>query len=311
MIVLESREPLEHIPLGGSVGVIYLAIGARFIAEARVSAESVRRALPGVPIVLFTDRVPEIRDGFKAIIQLPAPHPRAHINKLVAMMQSPFEKTLLLDTDTYVCADISDLFAILERFDIALTHERPYRDDFPASSGVPDAFVEFNQGVIAFRRSYKVQDALKESLSWAEKLDARYDQPPLRLALFHSEVRIATLPLEYNCRFASYGYLSGVVRILHGRLPNRHMRSEDFERVARTLNLVTVPRVFLIGAVFAMSKNALLGRVYWTRTLIGRLYRPHIALSGYALSSIRNGIREEGLGRWLLRMAKRAFWIEQ
>ena len=178
MIVLESRERLEHIPLGGSVGVIYLAIGARFIAEARVSAESVRRALPGVPIALFTDRVPEIHDGFNAIIQLSAPHPRAHINKLVAMMQSPFEKTLLLDTDTYVCADISDLFAILERFDIALTHERPYRDDFPASSGVPDAFVEFNQGVIAFRRSYKVQDALKESLSWAEKLDARYDQPP-------------------------------------------------------------------------------------------------------------------------------------
>ena len=85
------------------------------------------------------------------------------------MMQSPFEKTLLLDTDTYVCADISDLFAILERFDIAMTHERPYRDDFPASSGVPDAFVEFNQGVIAFRRSYEVQDALKESLSWTEK----------------------------------------------------------------------------------------------------------------------------------------------
>ena len=56
---------------------------------------------------------------------------------------------------------------------------------------------------------------------------------------------------------------------------------------------MTVPRVFLIGAVFAMSKNALLGRVYSTRTLIGRLYRPHVALSGYALSSIRNGIREE------------------
>jgi hypothetical protein len=85
MIVLESRERLEHILLGGSVGVIYLAIGARFIAEARVSAESVRRVLPEVPIVLFTDRVPEIRDGFNAIIQLSAPHPKAHINKLVAM----------------------------------------------------------------------------------------------------------------------------------------------------------------------------------------------------------------------------------
>ena len=311
MIGLEHKERTVHIQRDRSVGVIYVAIGARFIAEARLSAESVRRLLPEVPILLFTDRVPEIRRGFDEIIQLSAPHPRAHINKLIAMMQSPFERTLLLDTDTYVCAGISDLFAILERFDIAMTLERPYQDDFPASSGVPDAFVEFNQGVIAFRRSYEVQDALKESLSWTERLDARYDQPPLRLALFHSEVRIATLPLEYNCRFANYGYLSGEVRILHGRLPNRQMRNQDFERVARTLNLVTVPRVFLIGAVFAMSKSTLMGRVYWKRTLIGRLYRPHIALLGYALSSLRNGIREEGLGRWLLRMAKRAFRIEQ
>jgi hypothetical protein len=93
-----------------------------------------------VPILLFTDRVPEIRRGLDEIIQLSAPHPRAHINKLIAMMQSPFETTLLLDTDTYVCAGISDLFAILERFDIAMTLERPYRDDFPASSGVSVAF---------------------------------------------------------------------------------------------------------------------------------------------------------------------------
>jgi hypothetical protein len=310
-MISNGKDRVEHTPLDGSAGVIYVAIGARFVAEARLSAESVRRVLPEVPILLFTDRFPESRSGFDEIIKLSTPHPKPHINKLIAMMESPFKKTLLLDTDTYVCADISDLFAILDRFDIAMTLERPYRDDFPANSGVPNAFVEFNQGVIAFRRSNAVQEALKESLSWTERLDARYDQPPLRLALFHSEVRIATLPLEFNCRFANYGYLSGVVRILHGRLPNRRMRNQDFERVASTLNLVTVPRVFLIGAVFAMSKNTLIGRVYWTRTPIGRLYRPYLALLGYALLSLRNGIREEGLGGWLLRMASRAFRIEK
>jgi hypothetical protein len=292
--------------LDRSVGIVYVAIGPRFVAEASLSAESVRRYLPGVPILLFTDQPAKIQHGFDAIIPLFAPHPRAHINKVIAMTQSPFEKTLLLDTDTYVCAEISGLFALLDRFDIAMTQERPYRDEFPAGSGVPDAFVEFNQGVIAFRRSYEVQEALKESLSWTEKLDARYDQPPLRLALFHSKARIATLPLEYNCRFASYGYLSGPVRILHGRLPNRSMRSQDFERVASTLNRVTVPRVFLIGAVFAMSKNRLLGRVYWTRTLVGHIYLPYIALLDYAFVSLRGGIRQEGLGNWLRRMAKRA-----
>ena len=65
MIGLEHKERTVHIQRARSVGVIYVAIGARFIAEARVSAESVRGFLPEVPIVLFTDRVPENRRGFR------------------------------------------------------------------------------------------------------------------------------------------------------------------------------------------------------------------------------------------------------
>jgi hypothetical protein len=313
---VEDSGRLEQIPPSRPIGVIYVAIGARFVPEARLSAESVRRFLPGVPILLLTDQALEVRDGFDEIIRLSAPHPKAHINKLIAMTQSPFDKTLLLDTDTYVCADISDLFAVLDRFDIAMTHDRSYRDDFPADSGVADAFVEFNQGVIAFRRCCAVQEALNDSLIWTESLHERSglytrDQKPLRIALYHSQVRIATLPLEYNCRFASYGYLNGLVRILHGRLPNGHMRTQDFDRVAHTLNRVTVPRVFIVGAVFAMTESSLLGRFYWTRTLVGQLYRPKIMLLDYALASLRNGMRDEGLANWLGRMAKRVLGLRR
>ncbi len=316
MMEMGDQDRPQPIQPDRSVGIIYVAIGARFVPEASLSAKSVRRFLPDVPILLFTDQAPEINGGFDEIIQLSAPHPRAHINKLIAMTQSPFEKTLLLDTDTYVCADISDLFAMLDRFDIAMTQDRAYRDDFPTNTGVPDAFVEFNHGVIAFRRSFAVREALKESLRWTERLRTcsgvyPFDQAPLRIALFHSEVRIATLPLEYNCRFASYGYLNGVVRILHGRLPNSHMRTQDFDRIARTLNRVTVPRVFLVGAMFAMTGSSLLGRFYWTRTLVGHLYRPHLVLLGYALASLRNGMRDEGLARWLQRMAKRVLGLRE
>jgi hypothetical protein len=312
MMAQQEKERGEHMRLDRSVGVIYVAIGARFVPEAILSANSVRRFLPDVPILLFTDQAIEVAQGFDEIVQVAAPHPQAHINKLIAMTQSPFEKTLFLDTDTYVCADISDLFAILKRFDIAMSQERAYRDIFPANTGVPDAFVAFNQGVIAFKRSDAVREALQEALRWTERLHASsgvypYDQAPSRIALFHSTVRIATLPLEYNCRFANYGYLTGVVRILHGRLPKAAMRTEDFDRVARTLNRATVARVFIAGAVFALTKKSLLGRVYWTRTLIGRLYRPSIVLLGYAVASLRNAKRNEVLASWLRRMAKRLF----
>jgi hypothetical protein len=308
----QKDDPPAHLRPGSPVGVIYAAIGARFVREARLSAESVRRFLPSVPILLFTDQTIEARDGFDEVVRLSEPHPRAHINKLIAMMQSPFEKTLLLDTDTYVCAHISDIFALLDRFDIAMTQSRgSYQPEvYPPDSGVPDAFTELNQGVIAFRRSDAIRKALEEAFVWTGKLRAvsgtyPYDQAPMRIALFHSQVRLTPLPPEYNCRFEKYGCLNGPVRILHGRLPNGKMRQQDYERIANTLNRVTVPRVFIAGILFALSRKRLFGRLYWTRILVGHFYRPYIALFGHALAAFQSGVREEGLGRWSRRMAKR------
>jgi hypothetical protein len=313
MMGSKDKEQSEHLQPEHFAGVIYVACGARFVSEATLSATSVRRFLPGIPILLFTDQILEAGAGFDEVVYLSAPHPKPHINKIIAMTRSPFQKTLLLDTDTYVCADISDLFAMLDRFDIAMTHDRSYRDNFPADSGVPDAFVEFNQGVIVFRKTVMVRDVLQEALRWTERLHERAgkyppDQPPFRIALFHSDLRIATLPVEYNCRFASYGYLNGVVKILHGRLPNRQMGMQDFERVASTLNRLTVPRVFLVGAVFAMLRGNRFGGSYRSRTLVGHLFRPRVALLGNALASLRRAKSDEGLAHWFRRMAKRLLW---
>lgn len=310
MMASDDHKRPQCISSERPLGVIYVAIGGGFLSEATLSAKSLQRFLPGIPMLLFTDQEAEAGAEFDEVIHLPAPHPRPHINKLIAMTLSPFDRTLLLDTDTYICADISDLFTTLDLFDIAMTQDRAFKDDFPAGSGVPDAFVEFNQGVIAFRKSNAVREALNEALIWTERLYAcsgkyPYDQSPLRIALFHSNVRIATLPVEYNCRFASYGSLNGVVRILHGRLPGRQMRSEDFERVARALNRVTVPRVFIVGAILAMSRASLCGRTYWTRTVVGYLFRPPTVLLGYAIASVERARRDKGLAKWLQRMAKR------
>jgi hypothetical protein len=43
MIGLEHKERTVHIQRDRSVGIIYVAIGARFVAEARLSAERVRQ----------------------------------------------------------------------------------------------------------------------------------------------------------------------------------------------------------------------------------------------------------------------------
>src|SRR5882757_8776162 len=97
-------------------GIIYVATGGRFVAEARQSALSARRHMPDLPILLYTDQ-PEIGGGAPFDLVRKLEHPRHFfVDKVAPLAASPFEKTLFLDTDTFVCDPVYDLFAVLDRF---------------------------------------------------------------------------------------------------------------------------------------------------------------------------------------------------
>ncbi|BAQ65147.1 glycosyltransferase [Geminocystis sp. NIES-3709] len=241
-------------------GIIYTAIGSKYVEEAQISAISVKKFLPDIQITVFTDSPPSNKGAFDQIIKLESLHPKPHINKLISMMKSPYQKTLFLDTDTFICGDISELFDLLDHFDIAMAHDRGYYDDFPEVIGVPDAFREFNQGVIVFKQSEKLHQVLVESLKWSEILfnqsgEYPYDQPPLRIALYLSDIRIAPLTHEFNCRYHSFGYLNGEVKILHGRIPGKEYNEANLNTIVVKINQETIPRVFVAGEVFVLART--------------------------------------------------------
>jgi hypothetical protein len=272
-------------------GVIYTAIRERFVDEARISARSVRRFLPDARIVLFTDLQLERIDPFDKVIRLTSLSAKPHLDKLHCMKNSPFAETLFLDTDTYVCGELSGLFELLAQFDIAMTLDRRYYDDFPPDVGVPGSFCEFNQGVVAFRGSERMQAMLQAALDWAERIRARTgvstgDQIPTRLALYSSGLRIAPLPLEYNCRFHSYGYLNGKVRILHARIPGMRHTATNLERIARKLNEHTVPRVFVGGRMHVLGLRQVLGQDHMFARRGPILFRPSAASARMVLGRI-------------------------
>ena len=277
-------------------GVIYTAIRARFVEEAKVSARSVRAALPDVRIVLFTDAPPEDGSAFDEVIRLENLSPRPHLDKLVSMSRSPFRETLFLDTDTYVCGDISGLFELLDKFDIAMTLDRGYYDAFPAGTGLPDCFCEFNQGVVAFRQSERMRSMFQASLDWADEAYTQTDQIAMRIALYSSELRIAPLPLEYNCRFHSYGYLNGTVRILHARIPGERHTEANLRLIADKLNQETVPRVFVGGKVHILGLRSVLSHEYTFARRGPRLFWPSKAagkaLLGRLLSKAKRSLGE-------------------
>jgi hypothetical protein len=260
-------------------GVIYTAIGENYIREAQLSARSVRTFLPDTRIVLFTDSPTEDKNVFDDVIRLENLNRRPQLDKLTCFKDSPFRDTLFLDTDTYLCGSPSELFDLLEEFDIAMALDRRYYDFFPDGVGVPAAFCEFNQGVVAFRQSPQMQKMVQASLDWAEDFYTRTgipidDQVSMRVVLYSSDLRIATLPQEFNCRFHSFGYLNGRVRILHGRIPGGKHTEANLRRIGRKLNKETIPRVFVGGQVYVLARRQFFAIEHTFPRRVATLFRP-------------------------------------
>lgn len=221
-------------------GVVYIATGRRHLGEMLVSAGSVRRHMPGLPIILFTDQTDFQNDLFSEI--LPIENPRhSFIDKIAPLSNSPFDRTVFLDTDTLVCAPIDDLFEVLDRFELAVSRA-PLRHDREFST--PNCFTELNTGVMAFRKTGSVVAMLQEWLNVYEReveqtgrMDS--DQPAFRDALYRSSVSFYVLPQEYNLRTvmpAAVGRCT--VRIIHGRAP-------DMDELERWVNQSHRIRLFL------------------------------------------------------------------
>lgn len=177
--------------------MILAATGPRYAAMAQTVANGVRKHSPGLPIHAFLDR-DALAPDVDQVIRLENPWRRSKID---AMIAAPFDRNLFLDADVFVVSDLSDVFGLLDRFDIALAHDQErnshhgratWRTAFPAS------FPQFNSGVVLYRRSEPVLALLRAWHDAVRDDSLKRDQGALRELLWRSDLRIATLPPEYN-----------------------------------------------------------------------------------------------------------------
>jgi hypothetical protein len=199
------------------------------------------------------------------------------------------------------------LFSILDQFDCAATHEEYLNTDwwnYYASASIPASFPEFNTGILAFKRSARMLRVLEE---WSKLYQLFIkdnpskeinDQPFFRAAVYASDVRVATLTREYNCKFRGQGYLNGRVKILHGHVD--HQLKEGFVKKAiDVLNASCRPRVYIAGTVL---EQRLVGRILDRRKpgFVGRfpLLPEPAMLAG--MKQLRRLLRERGARRTFL-----------
>ena len=200
-------------------GVIFVAAGEPYAQAANLAAQTVRHYASSISIDLFTD-VPEVAlDVFDQVHRITNPHSRSKVDYL---HQTRFERSLYLDTDIRLVTDITEMFKVLDRFDIAIAHAHA-RNRTETNTiwrlDLPQAFPQMNSGVILFRSTPQVLQILRLWQQSYHSARFRKDQVTLRELLWSSDLRIHILPPEYNIRYERYLSFweekEAVPRILH------------------------------------------------------------------------------------------------
>ena len=238
-------------------GAVYIITqDPRYVGLLLTSAASLKAAMPGLPITAFSQF--PVESPFFERVELVEPSRDGFYDKTKLIRDSPYERTLFIDADTYVLEPVPELFALADRFDCAATHEEYLDTDWHhrySRPDIPPSFPEFNTGVLMLKKSERVSRMLDQWGSlYREYLEKNpgqpiNDQPFFRVAAYYSEARIATLTREYNCKFRGQGYLNGKVKILHGHVDLK-LELEFVLKAAHALNASTKPRVYIAGKVY-------------------------------------------------------------
>lgn len=225
-----------------SRGVIYIATGESYVEEAKVSAKSLKSHMPNINITLYTDKKQYDSKVFDRVKILENPSYDFGDSVLKPEMVE-YDKNLLLDTDTYVTDDISELFELLDKYSLIarLNPRRTGSVNHKYDEEPPQSFPQYNTGVIGFRDNSDVRDFFDK---WSDKYNTKIDnysnnfnQPSFREVAYNHDIKIGAFSSEYNFRINEPGFADGKVKIVHGSKANYAL-----EDIAKILNESSDPR---------------------------------------------------------------------
>lgn len=219
-------------------GVVYIASGEKYIEEAKTSVKSLKKHNPELEATLYTNDSINPKE-FDQIKQIERPV-ASMSDSLINPEMMPYDKNLFLDSDTYVNKNISELFSVLDKFDILFCHN-------PGGKRIkhlPKCFRKYNTGVIAYKNNQEIEKLFKKWEEYQEKSsdpNREYrggNQAAFARAVYESQPGFLTLPPEYNVRIPVCGTLDGEVKILHGR-----PRNTTHQKIIKKLNKKDTPKV--------------------------------------------------------------------
>lgn len=221
-------------------GVIYCATGSSYVREAVDSIQSLREVEPGSQVVVFTDSpgAAHLAGIFGETIDLRLIDCPSYSwdDKLGAIAESPFERTVFLDTDTYVVRPfLNEMEKALEHFELLALPGMGFNLEWE-NREYSDCLSQMNTGVIVYKRCTATEGMFRLWRKLREAKPESHDQPTFREAIVLSGVRFAPLRVEYN--YQGNAFTFGEIRIVH--LISKRMRRifKDPRRRDRELALI-------------------------------------------------------------------------
>jgi len=238
---------------------LYVANQEKFIHESLISARSLKR-FTKYPCALVTTEAAVGQfdvSVFDQICYVSKLQNYTYLAKIIGLLNTPFEKTIFLDCDTFICTDIDELFDLTDIVDIATTQEPKKHTSTLPDIQYKNIFPEFNSGVIVIRKNPTTLKLLHDWLEVCRSHGLRVDMPGLREAILKNlnDIKFSILPEEYNCHgFQTMVALYGQVKVIHERLGNNwrtltpYFQSfEWMERFSQRVNKITYKRIYIPG----------------------------------------------------------------
>jgi len=184
--------------MNNELGAVYVATGKNYTEMAAMSAKSLKTHCPEIRVHIFTDCDIDSYGCFDSSTKISDPHIRSKVDYIY---DTPYQRTLFLDADTRICEDITPMFDLLNRFDIALAYDygRGRQRQKTLNAGQA-SFLPMNSGVILYKSTEPVIKFLKTWQKAYHNEGSKHDQYTLRKLLWLSDLKVWVLAPEYNCR---------------------------------------------------------------------------------------------------------------
>jgi hypothetical protein len=264
------------------------------VEDAIFSAQQASKHMD-VPIGLISDQDPK-SDIFDVVLNLEDPE-YSSVDKPKNLLKSPFEKTLYLDCDTILLGDISELFDLLDQYELLVTTDPneagKILEPDSGDSEVPSPLPIFQTGVLGYRQTSNVDSLIKTWYKVAVKSSYSYEQTAFREAMYKHGVYWMSFSDLYNCLIGWPMQVTGEVKIIHGNINNISPRK--IKDITKILNSKSGPRLLYDppkSQLRAPTRPYLDILLKHSSRIINVLYTPSFHLSRMKSSYQKNGLLE-------------------